>query len=199
MLSDVRQHSGAYSGAVSALLKLPGDEQQLESTPALNRIQNILLIAQELGPEHGAGMVRDFYEQCSRSQRAAVSTGRVIVPRSGPREPWLSNLLQMRRLALEVLGKLEDATQINSVLDSLDSEDVATQVLMLQYLGEVARGNAMVKARLSKMVKDQGTTLYRDGLALRILELLDRPKDESEANDNERQGEKEDSLDQQDP
>jgi len=199
LLTELRGNPGKYAPEVDRALRLPTEDEALSAEEVRLQLGRVLLVAGQLGPDHGGEMLLRFYEQLSERQNHAVKERGLSVGGSGPQEPWLQNLVLLRRTSLKVLAALGDVRSAGPVLDSIESEDIATQVVMLQYLGETARGDEKIKARLATMVDDKDSTLYRDALALRILDLLDRPKGESEANDNEGQGEKEGTLNQQDP
>ncbi len=182
LLDAVKREPGRFVEAVTKALRLPDDDAALADADKHTRVERALVLARELGAENGRGPVRTLFTQASQLKTRHADTPDIRPEGDTTAFDAKRHVLGLRRLALDVLAAFKDDHFADAVLESVEREDLATQVVMLRYLEQAAAGKAGVHERLSRMVDDERSSLHRNPAAINALRAIKASADHSPGN-----------------
>lgn len=150
VLERIRMSPEDYVPHIERLLATFGTPELLMKREGSLRYQRTIMLLREIG---GAESKRILYG-------AFLST----VERESMAKPaGLRDVLEVnKRLLLEALGRLNDPSLIDHCLTRIETEDYATQLVMLRFLGRVGKDNPRVVKKLEAITGSLDATLARD-------------------------------------
>jgi hypothetical protein len=178
LLKLVRQSPEQYRDAIKEHLKLPADTTLLTSTagPATLKLGRALMLAQTLGKEQGGAIVREFHAVLCKELAEVLQP--TTKPMSGAdaesRSQYVVTLRHLERTVLGVMTIFEDPAAVSYTLQTIENQEPATRIVMLQYLAAVAKLDDKVQPRLQDIVDKTTSPLHGDPIAREVLSKLKR-------------------------
>jgi len=115
-------------------------------------------------------MVRRFFGDTSRRARSLEEQQAPDMPI----QAGLRNLRLLRNSALGVLGEFGDSYAVDTCLATVEFEDMAAHVVMMDYFSKVGQGNEKLKKALQRMIDQPQSELSRGPYVRRALAAIQK-------------------------
>jgi hypothetical protein len=128
------------------------------------RYERLMLLLSRFDHPDATRILGEAYRQASRRMQPGAA------PRSELEDRFL---ISTRRLIIDLLRQMEDASLVTEALTTLEADDHATQLVWMRYLADVARSDPHVKSALTDMLHRPTSSLHNDPVLKRTLHAIE--------------------------